>query len=80
MKFANFLRTATVAASENNAQQQLSEGFLNNCDKIVSPIPLQELVNDLPSASTVVEDLLVEDVTSSNYIFQEGATLFKGST
>ena len=69
MKFANFLRTATVAASENNAQQQLSEGFLNNCDKIVSPIPLQELVNDLPSASTVVEDVLVEDVTSSNYIF-----------
>ena len=31
---------------ENNEQQQLSEGFANNCYKIVSPILLQELIND----------------------------------
>ena len=41
--------------NENNEQQQLSEGFANNCFKIVSPILLQELITTiLPSASTVV--------------------------
>ena len=35
-----------MAASENNEQQQLSEGFANICYKIVSPILLQELIND----------------------------------
>ena len=43
----------------------------------------------LPSASTIVEHLLFEDVTNShsfwklelqNYIFQKGATLFNRST
>ena len=41
-----FYRTFPVAASENNEQQQLSEGFANTCYKIVSPIHLQELIND----------------------------------
>ena len=41
-----FHRTFPVAASENNKQQQLSEGFANICYKIVSPILLQELIND----------------------------------
>ena len=41
-----FYRTFPVAASENNEQQQLSEGFANICYKIVSPILLQELIND----------------------------------
>ena len=36
----------TLAASENNEQQQLSEGFADSCYKIVSPILLQELIND----------------------------------
>ena len=31
--------------NENNEHQQLSEGFVNNCYKIVSPILLQELIN-----------------------------------
>ena len=31
--------------NENNEQQQLSEGFANNCYKIVSSILLQELIN-----------------------------------
>ena len=31
---------------ENNEQQQLSEGFANNCYKIVSSILLQELINN----------------------------------
>ena len=34
-----------MAASENNKQQQLSEGFANICVKIVSPLFLQELIN-----------------------------------
>ena len=41
-----FYRTFPVAASENNEQQQLSEGFANICYKIVSPILLQKLIND----------------------------------
>ena len=41
-----FYRTFLVAASENNEQQQLSEGFANICYKIVSPILLQEFIND----------------------------------
>ena len=41
-----FYRTPLAAASENNEQQQLSEGFANSCYKIVSPILLQELIND----------------------------------
>ena len=32
--------------NENNEQQQLSEGFANNCYKIVSSILLQELINN----------------------------------
>ena len=51
MNFAIFLRTPCLqntsgAASENNEQQQLSEGFASICYKIVSPILLQELIND----------------------------------
>ena len=41
-----FYRTFPVAASENNEQQQLSEGFTNLCYKLVSTILLQELIND----------------------------------
>ena len=41
-----FYRTPPVAASENNEQQQLSEGFANICHKIVSTILPQELIND----------------------------------
>ena len=32
--------------NENNEQQELSEGFVNSWYKIVSPILLQELIND----------------------------------
>ena len=54
MNFAIFkehlvYRTLPVAASENTEQQQLCEGFAsfaNSCYKIVSPIPLQETIND----------------------------------
>ena len=51
-----------MAASENNEQQQLSEGFANICYKIVSQILLQELINDF----AICKDwsgtfLLVED-------------------
>ena len=56
-----------MAASENNEQQQLSEGFANSCYKIVSPILLQELINDFAVrkhwSGTL---LLIEDVTSSH--------------
>ena len=51
MNFAIFLRipfyrTFPVTASENNEQEQLSEGFASSCYKIVSIILLQELIND----------------------------------
>ena len=44
-----------MAASENDEQQQLSDGFANSCYKIVLPILLQELITILRSVSTVVE-------------------------
>ena len=59
-------RTPPVAASENNEQQQLSESFANSCYKIVSPILLQELINDFAVCEHCSGTLLcVEDVTSS---------------
>ena len=51
-----------MAASENNEQQQLSEGFANIWYKIVSPILLQELINDFAVCKHCSETLLlVED-------------------
>ena len=41
-----FHRKHAVAASGNNEQQQLFEGFVNSCYKIVPLILLQELIND----------------------------------
>ena len=35
LKNTFFYRIPPVAASENNEQQQLSEGFANSCNKIV---------------------------------------------
>ena len=76
-----------MAASENIEQQQLSEGFANSCYKIVSPILLQELINDFVVCKHCGGTLLLSaNVTSSygfrnwNYIFQKGATLFNRST
>ena len=55
-----------MAASENNEQQQLSEGPANSCYKIVSPILPQELINDFAVYKHCSGTLLyVEDVTSS---------------
>ena len=59
-----FYRTPPVAASENNEQQQLSEGFANKWYKIASSNLLQLMI--LPFASTAVEHLLFEDVTNSH--------------
>ena len=54
-----FYRTPPVVTSENNEQQQLSEGFVN-WYKIVSPILVQELINDFAvckhCSGTLVED------------------------
>ena len=50
-----------MAASENNEQQQLPEGFTNICCKIVSPILLQELVNNF---AVCKHGTLVGDLTS----------------
>ena len=72
MKFANFLRklfyrTTSVAASENDEQKQLSEGFPNSCYKIVSPILPQELINNFAVGKHHSGTLLiVADVTSSH--------------
>ena len=56
-----------MAAFENNEQHQLSEGFFSSCYKIVSPILLQEPINDfVVSKQCSGTLLLVEDVTSSH--------------
>ena len=53
--------------NENNEQQQLSEGFANNCYKIVSPILLQELINNFAVCKHYSGTLLlVEDAASSH--------------
>ena len=63
--------------NENSEQQQSYEGFANSCYKIVSPILLQELIND----STVCKHcsgtfLLVEDVIS-RMVLETRTTYFK---
>ena len=61
-----FLKTRPVAASENNEQQQLSEGFANSCYKIDLLFLLQELINSSVVCKHSTEALLlVEDVTAS---------------
>ena len=48
--------------NKNNEKQQLSEGFANSCYKIVSPILLQELINDFAVCKHCTGPLLpVED-------------------
>ena len=71
MKLANILKTLkiikTKAASENNKEQQLSEGFANSCYKIVSPVLLQALTNDFAIYKhCITTPSLVKDVTSSH--------------
>ena len=66
-----FGRTTPVAASENNEQQQLPEGFTKSCYKKLSPIFPQELINDFAVCKHCSGTLLlVEDVT-----FVEDATV-----
>ena len=49
--------------NENNEQQWLQEGFANSCCKIVSPILLQNLINDFAICKHYSgTPLLVEDV------------------
>ena len=63
-----------MAGSENNEQSQLSEGFANTYCKIVSPILLQELINILQSASTVVEHFYLLKIAT---ILENRTTYFK---
>ena len=52
--------------NENNEQQQLCEGFATSYYNIVSPILLQELMNNFAVRKHCSGTLLlVEDVTSS---------------
>ena len=77
------LRPATSLKTDSNTRIF----FYEICEQIVSPLLLQELINDLAvckhCSGTI---LLVEDVISShgfgnyNYILQNGATLFHRST
>ena len=63
----HFYRKPLVAASGNNEQQRLSEGFANICCRIVSPILLQEVGNDFAVCKHYSGTLLiVENVTSSH--------------
>ena len=54
-----------MAASKNNEQQQLSEGFANSCYKIVSPVLVQEVIKDF-AVCRHCSGSLFEDVTSSH--------------
>ena len=69
-----FYRTFLVASSENNEQQQLSEGFANICYKIDSLFLLQELISVLLSASTLVEHFYLLKITK---ILETRTTYFK---
>ena len=64
--------------NENNEQQQLSEGFANNCRKIVSPILLQELINDFALCKQCSGTLsLAEDVTTTtDKIFEKNSSFY----
>ena len=50
-----------MAASENNEQQQVSEGFANICYKIVSSILLQELMIDFVVCKHFSGTLLLDE-------------------
>ena len=54
-----------AATSGNNKLQQISEGFANSCNKILSPILLQELINEFAVCKHCNGTLLlVQEVTS----------------
>ena len=56
-----------MPASENNEKRQLSEAFVNSCYKIVSPVLLQEPIDDFAVCKHCSDTLLlVEDVTRSH--------------
>ena len=57
-----------MAASENNEQQQLSEGFANSCYKIVSIVLLQELINDF---AVVWKTLEIDFISKVNLILKQ---------
>ena len=71
--------------NENNEQQQLPDGFANNCYKIVY---LQKLINDFAvckcqkhcSRTILFAEDVSHDFGNQNYIFQKGTTLFNRST
>ena len=64
-----------MAASEKNKQQQLFEGFVFSCHKIVPPILLLELINDFAVLKHCSGRLLlVEDVAA---VLESGTTHFK---
>ena len=57
-----------MAVSENNEQQQLSEGFANSCYKIVSIVLLQELINDF---AVVWKTLEIDFISKVNLILKQ---------
>ena len=56
-----------MASSEDKEQQQLSEGFANSCYKIVSPILLQELINDFAFSKHCSETLFEDAISSHSF-------------
>ena len=53
--------------NENNEQQQLPEGFANSCYKIVSPILLLKLINDLAVCKHYSGTLLLAEDVSNGF-------------
>ena len=72
-----FHRTLLETTSENNKQQQLFEGFANSCCKIISPILLQQLINDIAVSKHARGTLLLaEDVASTVATALETRTMY----
>ena len=63
--------------NENNEQQQLYESFASSCYKVVSPIPLQELINDFAVSKHCSEILLLVKMELVATILETRPTHFK---
>ena len=64
---------------ENNEQQQLREGFVTSCYKIVSPILLQKLINDFAVCKHYSGTLYFLKM-SATFVFETRTTYFKKET
>ena len=55
--------------NEFNEQEQLSEGFTNNCCKIVSPVLLKKLIRNFIVCKQCSGTLLLAEYVASSHVF-----------